>query len=202
MLFLFVGICGNATNEFCSSIAIIHDETSNRLFISDFANHRIVSYASGASSGIVVAGNNGPGVNLSQLYYPVGIYFDHPSNTLLIANYDGNNVRRWTLGATTGTLFIGSLNGTAGISSSELNHPRDVSLDPMGNVYIVDAANNRIQFFPVDKTNAITIVGSSTGIGGNESTLLKHPASVILDNQLNIYVSDAENHRVQKYLRF
>jgi len=60
----------------------------------------------------------------------------------------GNHrVTRWAVGATTGTLLVGSLNGTAGNSSSLLNGPGVVAFDAAHNMYVCDENNNRIQKF-------------------------------------------------------
>jgi len=39
-------------------------------------------------------------------------------------------------------------------------------------------------------------------VEGVNATLLNYPASVKLDNQLNLYVSDRYNHRTQKFMRY
>jgi hypothetical protein len=46
-----------------------------------------------------------------------------------------------------------------------------------------------------------TIAGITSVVGGN-STLLNMPYSLTLDNQLNLYVADTGNYRVQKFLRY
>jgi len=74
-------------------------------------------------------------------------------------------------------------------------------LDPMGNMYICDHGNQRIQIFYAGQTNGSTIVGI-TNVSGNNATTLSAPYSVSLDNQLNLYVADTNNNRIQKFLRY
>jgi DNA-binding beta-propeller fold protein YncE len=135
------------------------------------------------------------------LYNPSIVYFDSPSNSLIIANRYGHNIVRWTLGDNKWTLIAGSTNGTKGTSSTLLNSPFGVTLDPMGNVYVADTSNNRIQLFLARQLTGITVAGL-TGVRGNDSNLLYAPYSVVLDSQLNLYVADRNNNRVQKYLRY
>jgi len=71
----------------------------------------------------------------------------------------------------------------------------------MGNIYVVDRDNRRLQFFSIGQSNGMTIAGI-TGILGANASLLNNPTSVVLDTQLNLYVSDGENHRIQKFMRF
>jgi hypothetical protein len=48
--------------------------------------------------------------------------------------------------------------------------------------------------------NATTVAGSSNGSWGNSAALLAFPTGVSVDNSGAIYVCDAENRRVQKWL--
>ena len=158
-------------------------------------------YTLGSLSGTLCAGTGVAGINNTQLYLPYGIYFDLPSNSLTIANTIGHNIVRWEKGASHWTLVVGNSNGLSGSSSTDLNTPVDVTTDPMGNVYIADTYNHRIQFFPVGQSTGITIAGVNQTQGTNAS-LLNAPYTLALDSQLNLYVADTYNHRVQKFLRY
>ena len=160
-----------------------------------------MSYASGASSGTVVLGGNGAGTNNTQLSSPTGIYFDSLSNCLLIANFGAHNIVRWALGASSWTLVAGSINGVSGNSSTLLYYPTGVILDSVGNIYVTDYANHRIQLFLVGQTNGSTIAGV-TGTLGTASNQLYYPYSSVLDSQLNLFVADTYNHRIQKFQRY
>lgn len=196
--FLLIGINGSANNQLNFPQDVTFDTVSGTLYVSDSGNHRIMCYPANASSGIVVAGGNGPGTSNTQLNNPIGIYLDLTSNSLFIVNYQSNNVVRWILGGNSWTLVVGDINGASGSSSSLLYHPYDVTLDYLGDVYVADAGNHRIQFYLAGSLNGTTIAGI-TGLGGGESNLLNSPRSVALDSSMNLYVSDCLNHRVQKF---
>jgi len=74
-------------------------------------------------------------------------------------------------------------------------------MDPMGNFYVADYANTRIQLFLAGQFEGITIAGR-TGVPGSNASLLMYPYSMKLDNQLNLYVADSGNHRIQRFLRY
>jgi sugar lactone lactonase YvrE len=93
------------------------------------------------------------------------------------------------------------MKGFSGSNATLLMGPNDVNLDPMGNMYVIDMQNHRIQFFPSEQSSGITIAGT-TGSSGSISTLLNSPSSLKLDNQLNLYVVDQSNHRIQRFLRY
>jgi DNA-binding beta-propeller fold protein YncE len=160
-----------------------------------------MKYLSGASSGTVVAGGNGQGTNNTQLWRPYGLAFDSSTNSLVIANYGANNVVRWVLGASHWTLVAGSINGSSGNTSTLLNQPVGVTLDSAGNLYIADSSNHRIQFFLAGQSNGTTIAGI-TGSSGITPSQLNSPFWVIVDNQMNLYVADYLNNRVQMFLHY
>ena len=158
-----------------------------------------MSYLAGASSGAVAAGGNGQGTNNNQLNYPVGVYFDGSSSSLIIANTGANNIVRWVLGSGSWTLVAGSISGSSGNTTTLLNYPVGVTLDSVGNVYVADRDNHRIQFFLAGQSIGRTIAGV-TNTPGNSSTLLNSPYSMVLDGQLNLYVTDSYNHRIQEFI--
>ena len=197
----FLGVAGNATDKFDHAYGIDRDSTTGTIYIADFRNDRIMQYTKNASSGTVVAGGNGNGLQTNQLNHPYAVYFDSFSNYLYIANGVANNTVRWKIGSTNWTLVAGSPNGTGGGSSTLLSTPTDITLDPMGNIYIADRRNHRIQWFEVGQSNGTTIAGI-TSVPGSTSTRLAEPVSLMLDNQLNLFVVDSRNHRIQKFLRY
>jgi len=135
------------------------------------------------------------------LWQPVGLFFEQSSNSLLIANYGANNIVRWVLNDTQWSIVVGDSNGIGGSLPSLLRNPTDVMLDPMNNIYVADRSNHRVQFFPVGQSNATTIAGK-TGMPDSSATLLRNPNSITFDNQLNLYVADWQNHRIQKFSRY
>ena len=160
-----------------------------------------MGYRSGNTSGFVVAADNGPGLNNTQLNFPISVYFDSLSKSLLISNFANNQIVRWVVGQNHWDIVAGSITGETGNSSILLNGPIGLTLDPMGNLYVADLFNHRIQLFLNDELNATTIAGSTGQLGDND-TLLNLPYAVALDNQLNLYVADNQNHRVQQFLRY
>ncbi|CAF1403426.1 unnamed protein product [Adineta ricciae] len=195
------GMNGSANNQLFSPCGIVQNPSTKTLYIVDYTNQRVMSYTSGASTGTVVAGGNGLGTSNIQLNNPVGIYFDSFTNSLLIANHGANNIVRWVLGASSWTLVAGNINGSSGNSSTTLNSPAAVILDPMGNVYVADSLNNRIQLFMSSQSEGITILGMMSTNSSN-FTQFATPYAVRLDNQLNLYVVDTGNNRVLKFLRY
>ena len=106
---------------------------------------------------------------------------------------------RWVLGASSWTLIAG-VSGSYGSTSTMLDSPLGVTLDYMKNIYVADSGNHRIQLFLAGQSNASTIAGV-TGSYGNASYQLRLPYWTMLDDQLNLFVTDTYNHRVQRFQR-
>ncbi|CAF0930536.1 unnamed protein product [Adineta steineri] len=195
------GAPGSALDQLNYTYDIARNWNSDITYVADYQNNRVMGYRPGNITGFVVAGNNGAGGNYTQLNGPIAIYFDSLTNSILIANFNRHNIVRWTLGANNWTLVVGSINGLPGSTSTLLFAPTGLTLDPMGNLYVADLANHRIQLFLNGEMNATTIAGK-TGQLGNDSMSLNQPYTIALDNQLNLYVADNQNHRIQKFLRY
>ena len=197
----FPGTQGNTTTQVDLPRGIAFDPNTNIFYVSDTNNNRIMSYTRNSTVGTLVAGGNGNGTSNIQLSSPRGLYYDSSTNSLVIANMAANNIVRWVIGASHWTLMAGSINGTPGSSSMTFNGPWDVTFDPMGNMYVADRFNDRVQFFQVGEKNGTTIAGV-TNSPGTASTKFDEPISVVLDSQLNLYVADLWNDRIQKFSRY
>lgn len=170
---------------------LARDPYSEKIFIAESSNSRVTSYPSGA----VVAGGNGSGNNPTQLNTPYGLVYDPVTQSLIVPNYNSNNIVRWPLGVSRRTNLLGDISGSAGSTATLLNHPIGIAMDPMGNIYVADSSNHRIQFFLNGQSSGTTMAG--TGVAGMNASQLSIPFWVILDNQLNLYVSDTNNARIQ-----
>ena len=192
---------GNGTNQFRYPYNIFRDKQSGTLYVSDNGNDRVMRFTEGNNTGVLVAGGNGPGNNTNQLNYPMAIYFESLSNSFIIANRYAHNIVRWRIGDSNWTLVAGNLNASSGNSPSSFSNPYGLAVDSMGNLYVADRSNTRVQFFLAGQIEGRTIAGI-TGVFGSNSTLLNQPYEIAFDNQLNLYVADSYGNRVQKFLRY
>ena len=192
--YVFIGSSGSLLNQLRNQYGIAAHPVSNAFYVADTYNDRILYFVVGNENGTVIAGGNGYGLNSNQLAIPVDLQFDTSSNSIVIANCDGRNVVRWALDASNWTLIAGNSTGIGGC-------PRGVTTDPMGNIYIADTSNARVQLYPVGATNGTTIA-DTTNVGSSNAPLLAFPYSLVFDSQLNLYVSDYHNHQILKFMRY
>ncbi|MCL6451253.1 MAG: hypothetical protein K6T75_08180 [Acetobacteraceae bacterium] len=81
--------------------------------------------------------------------------------------------------------------------------PAAVAVDGRGNVYIADAQNHRVRKVDVASGRIETVAGSGragfSGDGGPpEGASLCLPLGVAVDPQGNVYIADAQNHRIRR----
>lgn len=151
----------------------------------------------------VPLGYAGAGGATNQLNGNQGITLDTTMNVgyLYIANTNQHTIVQWIPGSGTGTVVAGT-NGVQGNSNSTMRFPVAVRIDPLGNLFVADNNNHRIQLycrFPTVSSTGRTIIG--TGISGSTPTTLQFPSGLALDSDLNIYVADNSNHRIQRFNR-
>jgi uncharacterized protein (TIGR03437 family) len=202
------------------------------LYIADTENSRVLawqdvrSYQMGDPPAIIL-GQPGPqysiplGTGATGLYEPVGLAAAPGTGDLYVADYSNNRVVRFPSpfdnpqrvepDAVFGEPNFTSRTATAA-SASSLNHPRAVAFDSDGNLWVVDAGNNRVVRFAASSLSsptpppADTVIGqkdfqgSSANGGGVVSGLgFDTPSGLAFDSRNNLYVSDFRNARVLKF---
>ncbi|CAF4095879.1 unnamed protein product [Rotaria magnacalcarata] len=139
-----------------------------------------------ARDGVTVAGGNGRGNALNQLYYPYGLYVDDDEN-VLIADWGNHRIVEWKPGATNGEVVAGG-NGP-GKQNNQLCSPRDVIVDKeTDSLIICDWVNRRVvRWSRQIRTRGETII-DNIGCWG-----------LTMDDQRSLYVADYEKHEVKRY---
>ncbi len=111
-----IGASGSALNQFSTTIRYNYVDASENIYIADTGNNRVVRWATGGSTGVVVAGNNGAGAGLNQLFSPYGVWVDSSLN-VFVAEYGNHRVTQWAPGASAGVVVAG-ITGSSGKQNS------------------------------------------------------------------------------------
>ena len=193
------GRSGTLLNQFgFPSGGIIMDKMGN-IYVADKKNNRVMKWAPGANTGVLVAGGHGAGNGANQLDYPFDVFVDTAGN-IYIADYNNHRVQKWAPGASSGTTVAGG-NGV-GNRANQLYAPTGIYVDINGDLYIADTHNYRIQKWKPGATRGTTVAGSTFGYDNKRFSL---PVDVYLDGAKNIYVADAAtnagHNRVQKWAK-
>ena len=189
-------------------------DSSRNVYIADTSNSRIrkIDMSTGiistiAGTGIYgYSGDGGPATS-AKLGGPYGVALNSSGN-VYIGDTGNNRIRM--IDASTGIITTIAGTGSSGYSgdggaatSAELSTPSGVALNSSGNVYIASLFGCRFRMIDASTGIISTIAGTGTagfsGDGGPATNAsFKYPSGVVLDSNSNVYIADADNHRVRK----
>jgi DNA-binding beta-propeller fold protein YncE len=182
------------------------DSAHRRLFVADVADHRVhvIDLASGALSTFAGTGNGrhagdgGPATE-ADIFGARAVALA-PDGSLYILERQGSSLRRVRDGiieTVAGTGARGYAGDDHDARHAVFNAPKEMAVDPAGNVFIVDTENHVIRLIDAETWIVRTIAG--TGEPGADALARPHGAVVGPDGAL--YIGDSENHRVRKLVR-
>jgi len=215
-------VAGNGSATFSNGTAMaasfyfpmdLTKDAAGNLYIADFYNHMIrkitpagsVSTLAGTTFG-PLSGSfvEGPG-SIARFNGPSGVAVD-ASGTLYVSDLYNNRIRKVTPAGVVSTL---AGNANAGYSegagaAATFNAPTSVALDAAGNVYVSDYYNHRIRKIAPSGLVS-TLAGSGVGAasggyaeGPGTTAKFNYPMGLAVDASGNVFVADAQNHRVRK----
>ncbi|CAF4106763.1 unnamed protein product, partial [Adineta steineri] len=163
------------------------NKTNNSIGQSFLVNH-INNNTKWKQDGITIAGGNGQGNQLNQLFQPQGIYVDDDDHqTIYIADSDNHRIVEWKYGAKNGEIVAGG-NGE-GNRSDQLQYPRDVIADKKSDSLIICDSGNR------------RVVRWSRQNGKNGETIISniHCDALTMDKNGDLYVSDSKKNEIRRW---
>jgi len=192
---------GSAANQLNNPRGVATDASGN-IYVADYENHRIQKWGPEApafSNGATVAGGNGQGSAMNQFYGPLGIAIDSIGN-IYVTDAGNKRIQKWAPGASFGTTVAGGKDNCLQQpcnAANQISSPADVAIDAVGNIYVADSENNRIQKWAPGASFGTTVAGGNGR--GSALNQLAGAAAVAIDKAGNIYVVDSGNHRIQKW---
>lgn len=178
---------GNKNDQLGLPTDMIVDSESDSLIICDAENRRVVRWPRRG-------GKNGETI-ISDIDC-FGVTMDS-GGFLYISDDIKNEVRRWKIGETSGTLVAGG--NRKGDHLNQFNRPTYLFVDRDQTLYVSDHINRRIMKWKADAKE-----GSTIGDGkhlGKEISQLSYPRGLIVDQMGTVYVSDVDNHRIMCWVK-
>ncbi|CAF4200243.1 unnamed protein product, partial [Adineta steineri] len=216
------GVTGSASNQFYYPRSLSFDSYGN-LFIVDQYNSRIQKFIIASNS--CSLSYNQPTFCYNALWYsnasnfassstigslPYGIFING-INTVYVPNRVSNTILSWPQGSNTSTSN----------SYSNLSNPYSLFMSMTGDIYIdngysygrVDkyifntsksnnlycSLKNLHQVVKLSLNNGTTIptIAAGNGSAGSLSNMLNSPQGIYVDSNLNLYIADSANNRIQ-----
>jgi DNA-binding beta-propeller fold protein YncE len=182
------------------------DREHRRLFVADVADHRVhvIELATGALSTFAGTGNgrhagDGGPATAADIFGARAVALA-PDDSIYILERQGSSLRRVRDGiieTVAGTGARGYAGDDHGARYAVFDAPKEMAVDPAGNVFIVDTENHVIRLIDAQSWIVRTIAG--TGEAGPDALARPHGAVVGTDGA--VYIGDSENHRVRKLVR-
>ena len=154
----------NAVNQLSRPFGFDIDDDNQSIVIADFGNDRIVEWKIGANNGKVIAGGQGQGNRLDQLYYPTDVLIDKETNSLFIADRGNRRVVRWSRSqeTTQGEIIVDNVE-CAGLA---MDHQRYL--------YVSDMVKHEVRRYTIGDKNGIVVAGGNGQGNQLNSTQLPH----------------------------
>ena len=182
-------------------------DAAGNVYVADTYNHtvRVLSPAGAVTTlaGTVGTAGSADGTGTAATFdYPSGLAVDGAGN-LYVADYGNDTIRKIAPGGAV-TTFAGTAgvpgNGDGMGTGATFNHPRDVTIDAGGNLYVADSGNQTIR--KISPAGVVTTLAGSAGTtgsadGGGAGATFNGPAGVSVDAAGNVYVADSGNSTIR-----
>ncbi|GGA04150.1 hypothetical protein GCM10008018_57590 [Paenibacillus marchantiophytorum] len=186
---------GSELGEFSSPVSVAVYK-ADILYVADSSNHRIQKLDIAAGTWSEWKKSDGkPGSGLGEFSDPKGLAVDKWGN-LYVADSRNNRIQKLT--AATGVWSEWASDIWGGQVLGQFKDPKGVAVDSSGeHIYVADSGNHRIQMLTV-ATGLWSEWKKNGGGAGSGLGEFNQPFGVALDSGDNVYVSDYNNHRIQK----
>lgn len=168
-------------------------DVNDTLYCSLKDHHQIIKFSLNYDTNMTtVAGGSGSAGSTSyMLNFPRGIFVTI-NFELYVADCGNNRIQRFQSGQLNGTAVV--IDGVSGNIS--LSCPTGIVLDGDDYLFVVDSDNHRIIGSNV---YGFQCIAGCSGFSGSSSGQLFYPQSMAFDSYGNIYVTDRNNSRIQKF---
>ena len=169
-------------------------DTMNNFYCSQRYAHQVVrrSLLDQSNAMTIAAGTGSSGSASDKLNGPHGIFVTNNFD-LYVADFYNDRVQLFRSGETNGT----TVTGNGSIGTIALRHPTGIVLDADRYLFIVDSGSHRIVGSGLDGFPCVVGCSATSGSALNRLT---NPFTMGFDHSGNIFVTDRNNSRLQKFL--
>lgn len=179
---------GDQLNQLFHPCGLYVDDEQQVIYVADCHNHRIVKWRLGADNGEIVAGGNGKGQRIDQLYKPTHAIVDQKTKDLFICDRGNSRIVRWSM--------KNQLDREIIISDIDCY---GLMMNGEGDLFVSHWEKHAVQRWRKGEKDGAIVAGGNAQ--GDRLDQLSGPASIFVDHNDTVYVSDEGNHRVVKWLK-
>jgi prepilin-type N-terminal cleavage/methylation domain-containing protein len=178
----------------CNTGSIAISLPAQNIWVTDAGNNRIQEFS---STGTYESQFGSVGTGNGQFTTPVGIGVD-PSGNIWVTDSSNKRVEEFS-SAGTYESQIGCASGACSATSTNggFNGPSGVAIDSIGNIWVVDVSNKRVEEF--SSTGTYESQFGSVGTGNGQFT---NPVGIGIDPSGNIWVGDNTNSSTARIQEF
>jgi len=157
------------------------------VLVNSISPMKITNHTKWKQYGLTIAGGNGYGSEINQLYSPQGFDVDDDNETIYIADFGNHCIVKWKFGARISQVVAGG-NGE-GNRMDQLNWPTDVIFDKQNDSLIIcDQGNSRVIRWSFRKDINQQIIIPDI-----------HCSRLTMDTNGDLYVTDSEKDEVRRW---
>ena len=183
--------CGGGADQFDRPRGVAIGP-SDMIYVADSNNHRIQVFDSNRNYVATIAQTGVSGSDNSHFNYPIDVDVD-ATGYIYVADHNNHRVQVFN----SSRVYVRTIgeSGVAGDDFGHLRNPTAVVVGSDGRTFVASSWGDRIHAY--DSAGAyLTTIGGSYG---ERSGQLRDANGLALDTAGNLYVAEAENHRVQKF---
>lgn len=172
----------------CPSSLAFYDVDGGIVYVADTYNHRIQIFDSEGQFR-EIWGSEGSGDG--QFLWPCGLAVDWRQRRVFVSDLRNYRIQIFAVFGSGAMLYEW---GSEGSADGQFNYATDLALDRLGNLFVVDQGNNRIQVLDPEGQ----FLGK-LGTEGNGDGQFRQPHGLAVDRLDNVYVVDQGNNRIQVF---
>lgn len=191
------GIWGDDNDHFDGPEGNPAVDSVGRVYVTDSWNHRVQIFTSAGVYDGTIGVTDETGNDNAHFDYPAGVAISPVNDDIYVVDrwnqrvqvYDRNRVYKATLG----------VRDEPGADNMHFNEPWGVAVDYVGNIFVADTENFRVQKCTLSGTAyACTTFAGETGVFSNDFGHLR-PMAVAVDAAGRVYVTEEWNNRIQVF---
>lgn len=185
------GGLGTGNGQFTGASALTIDSAGD-VYVVDgsYPTYNRVQKFTAAGAFITSFGNKG---SEPDGFYGAGVAAATPSNIYVVDTFN-KRIQQYTSTVPPTTFAFNATLAGPGTGDGQLVSPLGVAVDPLGNLYVADNGNERIQKFDPSGTFI-----TKWGVQGSGPGEMDWPSDVSVAPGGSVYVTDTTNHRVQRW---